>query len=126
MIGKSSGVQKNVMAVAPQAISSQILVGPCRYLAIHTMCHILISTLEILQMEMTMQELLRLVAKSYCSSPSPIFDRVLCFTKELYNLLQSQGCDLAKATDLVSATIETFEEFRSDISWNQFSHMQRK
>ena len=48
-----------------------------------------------------------------------IFDRILCCTKKLSDLLQSQGCDLAKSTELVSATIETFEEFRSDSSWNQ-------
>ena len=46
-----------------------------------------------------------------------IFDRVLSCTKMLSDLLQSQLCDLARATDLVSATIETIEEYRLDSSW---------
>lgn len=45
------------------------------------------------------------------------FDRVFSCTKRLSDLLQSQHCDLAKATDLVSATIETLDKFRSDSSW---------
>ena len=47
-----------------------------------------------------------------------IFDRVLSCTKKLSDLLQNQQCNLAKAADLVSATIQTLEEFRSDTSWN--------
>ena len=55
-----------------------------------------------------------------------IFDRILCCTKKLSDLLQSQGCDLAKATELVSTTIETFEDFRPDSSWNQiFSYAEK-
>ena len=42
-----------------------------------------------------------------------IFDRVLSCTKMLSDLLQTQSCDLAKATDLVSASVETMEEYRS-------------
>ena len=34
-------------------------------------------------------------------------------------LLQSTQLDLAKAADLVSALIETFEDFRSDKSWKK-------
>ena len=47
-----------------------------------------------------------------------LFDRVLSCTKALSDFLQSRQCDLAKAADLVAATIETLEEFRSDSSWN--------
>ena len=47
-----------------------------------------------------------------------LFDRILSCTKQLSDLLQSPNCDLAVATNLVSATIETLEEFRSDISWD--------
>ena len=54
-----------------------------------------------------------------------IFDRVLSCTKQLSDL-QSQQCDLAKAVDLVSATIETLEEFRSDASWSHlFSYVKQ-
>ena len=46
-----------------------------------------------------------------------IFDRLLSITKHLSDALQSTNMDLAKAIDLVSATVETLEEFRSDCSW---------
>ena len=53
-----------------------------------------------------------------------IFDRILSCTKQLSDL-QSQQCDLAKAVDLVSATVEKLEEFRSDASWSHlFSYVQ--
>ena len=47
-----------------------------------------------------------------------IFDRLLSITKSLSDALQSTSFDLAKATDLVLATMETMEEFRSDHSWD--------
>ena len=47
-----------------------------------------------------------------------IFDKVISCTKKLSDLLQNQQCNLAKVADLVSATIQTLEEFRSDTSWN--------
>ena len=47
-----------------------------------------------------------------------IFDRLLSITKRLSDALQSTKMDLAKATDLVLATVETLEEFRSDCSWD--------
>ena len=47
-----------------------------------------------------------------------MFDRILSCTKALSDPLQTHQCDLAKAADLVTATIETLEEFRSDSSWN--------
>ena len=46
-----------------------------------------------------------------------IFERILSCTKRLSDLLQNQQWNLAKATDLVSATIETLEEVRSNSSW---------
>ena len=43
----------------------------------------------------------------------------------LSDLLQTQSCYLAKATDLVSATIETMEEYRSDRYWEHlYSYVQ--
>ena len=55
-----------------------------------------------------------------------IFDRILSCTKQLSDLLQSQQCDLAKAVDLVTATIQTLEEFRSDASRSHlFSYVQQ-
>lgn len=55
-----------------------------------------------------------------------IFYRILSCTKQLSDLLQSHRCDLAKAVDLVSATIETLEEFGSDASWSLlFSYIQQ-
>ena len=45
-----------------------------------------------------------------------VFDRLLTCSKGLSDVLQ---LDLAKAVDLVSALIETFEDFRSDESWKK-------
>ncbi len=54
-----------------------------------------------------------------------IFDCVLSCTKMLSDLLQSRSCDLAKASDLVSGTIETIEEYRSDTFWEHlYSYVQ--
>ena len=47
-----------------------------------------------------------------------IFWRVLSCTKSLSDQLQSTEMDLAKAADLVLATISTLEEFRSDSQWD--------
>ena len=46
-----------------------------------------------------------------------VFDRILSCTKSLSDTLQSTQLDLARAADLVSATIDTLEEFRSDQEW---------
>ena len=67
-----------------------------------------------------MKKLCRQVA-SCCKSFSfllllIIFDRIFSCTKRLSDLLQSQQCNLAKAANLVSATVETLEEFRYDFS----------
>ena len=45
-----------------------------------------------------------------------VFDRVLSCSKCLSDALQSTRLDRAKAADLVTATIQTLEEFRSDES----------
>ena len=43
-----------------------------------------------------------------------IFDGLLSITKRLSDAFKSTKMDLAKATDLVLATVETLEDFRSD------------
>ena len=48
-----------------------------------------------------------------------IFDKVLSVTKGLSDVLQSISLDLAKAADLVSGTIETLEDFRTDSNWER-------
>ena len=47
-----------------------------------------------------------------------IFDRLLSITKHLSDALKSTKMNLAKATDLALATVETLEDFRSDCSWD--------
>ncbi len=47
------------------------------------------------------------------------FDRILSCTKSLSDHLQSTQIDLAGATDLVKATKETLEDYRSDTMWNK-------
>ena len=48
-----------------------------------------------------------------------IFDKVLSITKGLSDVLQSASLDLAKAADLVSGTIETLEDLRTDSYWDR-------
>ncbi len=48
-----------------------------------------------------------------------IFDRVLSITKSLSDVLQGTQLNLAKAADLVAATVETLEKFRSDCEWDK-------
>ena len=48
-----------------------------------------------------------------------VFDKILSCTKSLSDTLQSTQLDLARAADLVSATIDTLEEFRSDQVWQK-------
>jgi len=50
---------------------------------------------------------------------SLIFDRVLSCSRCLSDALQGTTLDLAKAADLVTATTQTLEEFRSDESWKK-------
>ena len=48
-----------------------------------------------------------------------MFDRVLTCSKSLSDYLQHSQVDLAKATELVSATVSTLEVFRTDEEWNK-------
>ena len=98
----------------------------CRYSAVDTMCHTFDALLAMLEEIVDSDDHkkaveakgLLLQVKSFIFLLLLItFDRVLSCTRRLSDLLQSQHCDLAKATDLVSATIETLDEFRSDSSW---------
>ncbi len=90
----------------------------CRHSAVDTMCHTfdaLLATLEEIvdgndHGKAVEAQGLLLQVKSFSFLLLLItFDRVLSCTKRLSDLLQSKQCDLAKATDLVSATIETLE-----------------
>ena len=47
------------------------------------------------------------------------FDRILSCTKSLSDHLQSTEIDLAGAANLVNATKETLEDYRSDSMWNK-------
>ena len=53
---------------------------------------------------------------SYLSSY--VFNHVLLSVNSLSELLQGRKVHLAKATDLILATIETLQEFCQDKSWN--------
>ena len=99
----------------------------CRYISVNTVCHtydaILATLAEIADSDdaaktVTAKGLLSQVKSFNFIKILAIFDRILSCTKQLSDLLQSQQCDLAKAVDLVSTTIETLEEFRSDASWS--------
>ena len=48
-----------------------------------------------------------------------VFDRVLTCTKSLSDCLQNTQLHLAKAADLVAATISTLEVFRTESEWNK-------
>ena len=48
-----------------------------------------------------------------------LFWRVLSITKGLSDQLQSTKMNMAKAVDLVTASIETLQEFRSDEEWDK-------
>ena len=48
-----------------------------------------------------------------------IFDRILSCSNSLSEQLQDRKVDLARAAELVVATIETLQEFRTEKSWNQ-------
>ena len=47
-----------------------------------------------------------------------MFWRILSYTKSLSDQLQSRQIDLAKAADLVLATVSTLKEMRSDSQWD--------
>ena len=48
-----------------------------------------------------------------------MFWRISFLTKQLSDQLQSPRTDMAKATDLVTATMETLQQFRSDEEWSK-------
>ncbi len=48
-----------------------------------------------------------------------LFDRILSCTKSLSDALQCTQLDLARAADLVPATIEIVEEFRTECEWKK-------
>ena len=48
-----------------------------------------------------------------------MFWRLLFLTKQLSDQLQSPHTDMAKAADLVTATMETLQQFRSDEEWSK-------
>ena len=48
-----------------------------------------------------------------------VFNRVLTCTKSLSDCLQNAQIHLAKAVDLVAATISTLEVFRTDGEWDK-------
>ena len=48
-----------------------------------------------------------------------MFWRILFLTKQLSDQLQSPRTDMAKAADLVTATMETLQQFRSDEEWSK-------
>ena len=98
----------------------------CRYSSINSVCYTFDSILATLEevaedtsdgMKATQATGLMLQVKSFklllC-----IFDKVLSITKGLSDVLQSASLDLAKAADLVSATIETLEDLRTDSYWD--------
>ena len=99
----------------------------CRYAAADTMCHIILSALIA-----TLEEIVHCDDNEKAVQGSGllfqvksfsflllliIFDRILSCTNRLSDLLHRQQCNLAKATDLVPATFETLEKFRSNRSW---------
>ena len=48
-----------------------------------------------------------------------IFCHLLFITKQLLDDFQSPHTDMAKAADLVTATMETLQQFKSDKEWNK-------
>ena len=100
----------------------------CRYSTVNSICYTfdaILATLEDLAedsdgMKATQATGLMLQVKSFkfllCLI---IFDKVLSITKGLSDVLQSASLDLAKAADLVSGTIETLEDLRTDSYWDR-------
>lgn len=106
----------------------------CRYSAVNSICYTfdaILATLEDITedsdgMKATQATGLMLQVKSFkfllCLI---IFDKVLSITKGLSDVLQSTSLDLAKAADLVSGTIETLEDLRTDSYWDRlFSYVE--
>ena len=47
-----------------------------------------------------------------------LFEKLLHVTNGLFEALQARGVDLAAATEPVSATTDSLEEYRSESVWN--------
>ena len=99
----------------------------CRYLAVDAVCSTFDSVLA------TLEEIANGEDRSRATEATGIwtqvqtfkflvslimFWRILSCTKSLSDQLQSREMDLAKAADLVLATVSTLKEFRSDNQWN--------
>lgn len=100
----------------------------CRYAAVNAVCRTYDSLLAML-IEMSdssetskaveARGFLHQVASFHFIVSLVTFDRILGCTKGLSDQLQSIQNDLASAVDLVNATKETLEEYRSDVMWNK-------
>ena len=100
----------------------------CRYSTVNSICYTfdaILATLEDIAedsdgMKATQATGLILQLKSFkFLTCLIIFDKILSITKSLSDVLQSAGLDLAKAADLVSGTIETLEDLRTDNYWDR-------
>ena len=100
----------------------------CRQGAVHAICctfDAILGTLEEIEDDndrakaMEARGLLLQVKRFKFVLSLVVFDRLLSCSKGLSDVLQSTQLELAKAADLVSALIETFEDFRSDESWKK-------
>uniref|UniRef100_A0A1X7U5B4 Uncharacterized protein n=1 Tax=Amphimedon queenslandica TaxID=400682 RepID=A0A1X7U5B4_AMPQE len=54
-----------------------------------------------------------------------MFLRILSCTKRLSDELQCKGIDMAKAVELITATIQTINEFRGEEHWEQIYSIKR-
>ena len=98
----------------------------CRYLAVDAVCSTFDSVLATLE-EIAGEDRTRATEATGIWTQVQTFKflvslitfwRILSCTKSLSDQLQSREMDLAKAADLVLATISTLKEFRSDDQWN--------
>lgn len=106
----------------------------CRYFAVDAVCSTfdsIIKTLEILvdgdnRSKATEATGIAVQIQSFKFVMLPvIFWRILSCTRSLSDQLQSTRIDMAKAADLVNATIDTIKEFRSDSEWEHvFKYVQ--
>ena len=98
----------------------------CRYMAVDAVCctyDSLLATLEVItdweDREKAVQAngILLQVRNFRFLLLLVIFDRILSFTKGLSDELQSKSIDMAKAADLVGATVDVLRSFRTDSEW---------
>ena len=98
----------------------------CRYFAVDAVCHTFDSILATLEDVSAGQDRQKAVEANGILLQIKqfkfllllfIFDRILSCTKSLSDQLQSKTIDMAKAADLVSATVEVLKEFRTDSKW---------